>query len=385
MIRNLNDNAIDTWVAHKIEKTGLVRINEKQMAFWRPVMERVVLSLSDQQLIAGLSILTAGFLKHCSISVYHFSIVGDLAWFSCNVHMTTLNLLNSHLRAHPTLRNSRVFLMTVMLIMMLAALVLQGHRDWYDSYNCDAQCVFDNLLGNISGSPAYWMKINICMLIYGYGGSFLCLYEGLSNAFILYFWTIPVTRMRNGIITLGRLKAYLGTSPAIVAFPAWLAVGTAEILLAIILSVYIAIAALLGSTVVSLYVDVFYFAYGVWGFTQDRATASLDMVGNENEMGFGQIVAPLLLASTIMTFQEVYIGAEPHGLSIFIIGTLLILTDQLAKERSLESETGAPDWIKPLADPAQDVEMTFDHDGPPVYPWEPEPVLRQRRVNTMDM
>lgn len=308
MIQNLNDNAIDTWVAHKIDKIGLIKIDEKQMAFWRPVMERVVLTLSDQQLIAGLAILTAGFLKHCSISVYHFSLVGDLAWFSCNVHMTTLNLLNSYFRAHPTLRNSRVFLMTVMLIMMLAAIVLQGHRHWYDSYNCDAQCVFDDLLGNISGSPAYWMKLNICMLIYGYGGSFLCLFERLSNAFILYFWTTPVMRMRYGLISLGRLKAYLRASSSIAAFPAWLAVGAAEILLAIILRVYITIAALLGSTVVNLYVDVFYFAYGVWGFTQDRATASSDMVGNENEMGFGQIVAPLLLASTIMTFQESYIG-----------------------------------------------------------------------------
>lgn len=385
MIQNLNDNAIDTWVAHKNEKIGLVRIDEKQMAFWRPVMERVVLSLSDQQLIAGLSILTAGFLKHCSISVYHFSLVGDLAWFSCNVHMTTLNLLNSHLRARPTLRNSRVFLMTVMLIMMLAATVLQGHRDWYDSYNCDAQCMFDNLLGNISGSPAYWMKINICMLVYGYGGSFLCLYEGLSNAFILYFWTIPVTKMRSGIISLGRLKAYLRTSTSIVAFPAWLAVGAAEILLAIILIVYITIAALLGSTVVSLYVDVFYFAYGVWGFTQDRATASSDMVGNENEMGFGQIVAPLLLASTVMTFHEVYIGMQPHGLSIFISNAPLIQTDQRAKDHPLESPSQVPDWIKPLADPTQDIEMTFDNDGPPVYPWEPEPVLRQRRINTGDL
>ena len=271
-------------------------------------MEKVVLSLSDQQLIAGLAILTAGLLKHCSISVYHFSIVTDLAWFSSNVHLTTLNVLTQYHRARPTLRNWRVCLMVTTLIMMLAVTVLQGHYAWYESYNCDAQCLFDDLLGNVSGSPASWMELNIFLLVFGYGNSFLYLYEPLWTFFETYFWTIPVRRTRSGIVNLRQKRTDLRASGSIVAFPAWLMVGSAELLMAMILVVYVVIAALLGSTVFSLYVDVLWFAYGLWGIISDRAIASSDMAGNENEMGFGQIVAILLLASTILTFREAYVG-----------------------------------------------------------------------------
>lgn len=63
---------------------------------------------------------------------------------------------------------------------------------------------------------------------------------------------------------------------------------------------------------------------------------------------------------------------------------LLIRADELIKERSSEVMPTVLDRIKPLADTAEDLQMTFANEGPPVYPWEPEPVLRQRRVNTGD-
>ncbi|SLM40055.1 hypothetical protein LPUS_10746 [Lasallia pustulata] len=365
MIESWNDNAIDDWTARKIQRTGLLRISDKRKDFWRPVMEKVVLSLSDQQLIAGLAILTAGFLKHCSISVYHFAIVTDLAWFSSNVHLTTLNVLTRYHRARPTMRNWRVCLMVVTLVMMLAATVLQGHWAWYDSYNCDAQCLFDDLLGNVSGSPAFWMELNIFLLVFGYGGSFIYLYEPLWTKFEMFFWTVPVKRTRSGIVALHQKRMDLRASGSMVAFPAWFVLGSAEILLAMIMVFYVIVAALLGSTVFSLYVDILWFAYGLYGIITDRASASSDMAGNENEMGFGQIVAILLLASTILTCREAYV-------------------DELIKERSSEVMPTVLDRIKPLADTAEDLQMTFANEGPPVYPWEPEPVLRQRRVNTGD-
>lgn len=308
MIQNWNDNAIDAWAAERIKKINLLRISDKQKDFWRPVMEKVVLSLSDQQLIAGLAILTAGFVKHCSISVYHFSIVVDLAWFSSNVHLTTLNVLTRYHRARPTLRNGRVCLMVITLVMMLAATVLQGHWAWYDSYNCDAQCLFDDLLGNVSGSPASWMDFNIFLLVFGYGTSFIGLYEPLWTFFEEYSWTIPVKRTRSGIVFLHQKRTDLRASDSIAALPAWLVLGAVEISLAVILVFYVVIAALLGSTVFSLYVDIFWFGYGLWGIIADRDSGSSSMAGKENEMGFGQIVAILLLASTILTFREAYVG-----------------------------------------------------------------------------
>lgn len=42
-------------------------------------LRRFVLALSDQQLVTGLAILIAGYIKRCSMSQYHFNIVKALA------------------------------------------------------------------------------------------------------------------------------------------------------------------------------------------------------------------------------------------------------------------------------------------------------------------
>lgn len=51
--------------------------------FWRKIVERVVLGLSDQQLVTGTAILSVGLYRvppsHGHISFYHFSILADLA------------------------------------------------------------------------------------------------------------------------------------------------------------------------------------------------------------------------------------------------------------------------------------------------------------------
>lgn len=93
------------------------------------VMERMVLLLSDYQLLFGTAMLVAGLWKHCSISVYHFTIVIQLSWFS-NTHMTSLSVLKCYLQERPTLRNWRVCIMVFMLIMMLVALVLTSTPLW---------------------------------------------------------------------------------------------------------------------------------------------------------------------------------------------------------------------------------------------------------------
>lgn len=52
-------------------------------------LRRFVLALSDQQLVTGLAILIAGYIKRCSMSQYHFNIVKALAWFSSTIHLST--------------------------------------------------------------------------------------------------------------------------------------------------------------------------------------------------------------------------------------------------------------------------------------------------------
>ena len=45
-------------------------------------LERFLLTLSDQQLVTGLAVLIAGYMRMCSMPLYYFNIIASLAWFS---------------------------------------------------------------------------------------------------------------------------------------------------------------------------------------------------------------------------------------------------------------------------------------------------------------
>ena len=142
LLRGYDDNAIDGWVFRNLQKLRFLRISSERKNFWRPIIERLVLLLSDYQLLFGVAILIAGFWKHCSISVYHFSIVVDLAWFS-NTHMTSLSVLKCYLQERKTLRNWRVCMMVLMMAMMLLAIILASTPTWNANLSCPAQCLFE--------------------------------------------------------------------------------------------------------------------------------------------------------------------------------------------------------------------------------------------------
>jgi proteasome lid subunit RPN8/RPN11 len=57
--------------------------------------------LSDQQLITGASILIIGYMKHCTITQYHFYIVSLLGWISFTTHQPTVTILQKYLIARP--------------------------------------------------------------------------------------------------------------------------------------------------------------------------------------------------------------------------------------------------------------------------------------------
>ena len=84
-------------------------------------LERFLLTLSDQQLVTGLAVLIAGYSKTCSMSIFYFNVVGSLAWFSSATHLATLGVLRKYLIAHGTVRDWRVFAMGLLLIMLLVA------------------------------------------------------------------------------------------------------------------------------------------------------------------------------------------------------------------------------------------------------------------------
>lgn len=87
----------------------------------RIALERFLLALSDQQLVTGLAVLIAGYMKMCSMPIYYFNIVASLAWFSSGTHLATIGALREYLISHPVLRNWRVIAMLAVLALLILA------------------------------------------------------------------------------------------------------------------------------------------------------------------------------------------------------------------------------------------------------------------------
>ena len=282
------------------------------------VSEKVILNLSDQLLLTGTAVLIAGFWTHCTISVYHFALTSDLAWFASNVHLITLVVLLEYLQDRPTLRNWRAVLMGCMAIFLTASTIMQGHRDWYNSWPYDAQYVFNDLsFASIGGLPAVWMYVSLALIITGYAPSIVGLYKparrfakmwlhdkpaAASERFIRYCeskrgeiitQTTPRTQVR------GLLYSFLE--------------ACAKTCLKCYISLYKILAALNDSRWFNLMFCLAWFGLGLASVFGDRNIPRRDMDGTENAMTFGQIVPILLLSSTLLVAGEAYFGSVTLG------------------------------------------------------------------------
>jgi hypothetical protein len=167
--------------------------------FWSRVMERLVLGFSDQQLVTGTAMLLVAFIRvppsQGRISVYHFTIIADLAWYSANTHVLTLFVLKEYFRAtdHKALRFWRMLGMIIMALFFFAAQIVTGHKYWYDQekrpaseafydfegvrymlpqfdgFGCPVECIMKDLYKNIGDEPRNWTVANIMLLCWGYG------------------------------------------------------------------------------------------------------------------------------------------------------------------------------------------------------------------------
>lgn len=306
IIRGYEDNALDVWILGRLQRFATFRPSGQRTAFWQPVVERLILTLSDQQLLVGIAILTAGFLKHCSISVYHFAIVVDLGWFSSNTHMTTLFVLLDFFIDHPPQRDWRVALMAIILIAMIVASILEGNRYWFDYWSAPAQCLWNDLRGNVAGAPAGWMASDIVLLVLGYGTRILRLYG--SGFLYKLFFLAPLAKIRHDLNTLQAKRAALGSANSLKASVLRIISALGQGILWTMVKVFSGIGITLHSIAINLCFDIFWFAFGCWGLRIDRDIPASKMDGNENEWGFGQIVPVLLLCSTVSIFKDIYLG-----------------------------------------------------------------------------
>ena len=380
-------NPIDFWTFKAIGGLVRIRLTVKQREFWIPVIEKIVLSLSDQQLLVGIAVLVAEFWTHCSISVYHFTIASDLAWFSATIHLITLNYLIKYLRWRPVHRDWRVALMICLAILLAASCVVQGHSDWWDSWAYDAQCLFSDLGGNVSGGPAHWMYANLYVISSSFLVAIIKLYETSSDFVDKWLFEKPRAFLEGKTQIMrtrkGQLSSYKTFKTEIRKW--WITVELGMIAMTHI--THLSLVALITSQITSLVYNLFWFAYSLYNLVGDRYLPPSMLDGTANKMSFGQIVPILLLSSTIFVVREAYDG---RALTLVLASEWLTSEkiDQILRQVQEEGSKEAPEIrsiASQLAAPlASETEQPFYMMGAPQDQEDDvEPlVMLPRRVDT---
>ncbi|KAH6638038.1 hypothetical protein C7974DRAFT_153026 [Boeremia exigua] len=83
----------------------------RSVAFWSRVLSKNLLAFSDTQLLTGLAIQFTALIKHCSMSVYHFRIVTDLAFLTTVTHLLTVVALRNYFVKNKWINLPRIFFM----------------------------------------------------------------------------------------------------------------------------------------------------------------------------------------------------------------------------------------------------------------------------------
>ncbi|KAL8898617.1 MAG: hypothetical protein Q9207_006611 [Kuettlingeria erythrocarpa] len=93
-------------------------------------VESTILTISDLQLITSVAILVSGYVQLSKgISLYHWTNIVDLAWFSALTHLATLTSLRHFFRSRPIVASARVILMGLVLVLLSVAFFPTGFHN----------------------------------------------------------------------------------------------------------------------------------------------------------------------------------------------------------------------------------------------------------------
>lgn len=333
--RRKGQNQVDDFILIVLQRPFGPSKRDMHNDFWIPIVQKVILCLSDQLLLTGMAISVAAFALHCTISVYHVTIVSDLVWFSSNVHLTTLRVLDSYFRERTTQRNWRVLLMVIMAFFLITITVWQGHWACYNSEQFNAQCLFQDLpndsvfttsqsfliagtahssfwlAGAIGGKPGFEMIILLVVLVFSYSITLIALFPSFEGPITTWTYSKPLGALDKSLKFL-RKRAWPEKGKA--KFRSGIPVE--QVLSATLYGInyvirffFIVAGHAFTSYSIILIGDFAWFAYGVYCLLADRDIPNESpMTGDESAMGFGQIIPILLLSSIILTSKEAYDG-----------------------------------------------------------------------------
>lgn len=271
----------------------------------------LILSLSDTQLVTGIAILVPACYKlnEGTISVYHLSIVMDLAWIASNTYLLTLLVVSHRYRAKDSIGSTQnparkihfSIILRILFMLMLAGMLLyhswvSAYIHWADIFPCPATCVIQPSVRQQGGEPLSWTISNFVLVIYAY-----------TFTFIRFSTTIRSTwleSVRSHIVVSKNHQTAGPTSTGTI----WRCCKAAmwAIVQSIRIYVLTPIWYFLASEFESVAEQVVWFGLGIYWTLSDRYWGHYEMspdeIVAEDTWGFGQIVPVVLILIPLLQF-----------------------------------------------------------------------------------
>lgn len=312
------DNKIDLWVARRLQSCRLQRKPLADSETTLTVIEKVALSLSDQHLLLCLALLTAGTGRLCMVSCYDFLIIDNLAWVSTMTHAISLSVLAQYFRSHrSSLRHLRLVLMTIILLWMIAFEFLGAHHDLW-TYCIPMMCSISQIKDHIYGQSLYWLVSDISLLFLAYIIGVCAMYEA-GEKFVAHevFGNPRRTLERKeeeadeDLRLLRASRPYSVTAHGALWDPSMLLemfVLSRSLLFTTLRFILRCVELLYDSIARQAFFNVCWYVYSVFWIIFIRSRSPTIMEGNQDEMGFGQIVPIVLLLATFFVWREASAG-----------------------------------------------------------------------------
>jgi hypothetical protein len=267
----------------------------------------LTLSLNDTQLVSTLVFLIAGLIQlDQGITVYHFSIVVNLAWMASATQLVGFMVMILWVQKvgqgskipHPYLpmRIMRSVLITTEFALLARVSYIQGNQDWDDSYGCPVRCLSENVR-DIGGPPSQWMVANFVLLAWTLIDSIALLFKRTREQLKGLYVDIKGALINRELLLRGleTLNMMVSTIYCLAAY--------ACVIMRLLLIVY-------SSITFNVTVEIGWFILGAVFLFQDRRWARGYFAEKgeslEDQWGFGQIFPLAMLTLPILVTIQAY-------------------------------------------------------------------------------
>ncbi|KUJ08103.1 uncharacterized protein LY89DRAFT_789336 [Mollisia scopiformis] len=277
---------------------------------WGEAFQKLVLSMSDQQIITGIALMVSAITRlRCGISAYHWQITIYLVWFSSFTHLATLTFLRGYLHENSPMRVWRFCFMNILILLLLAALVPTGNRNWLPDEGPDltgspAWCLFKYHSRGVNVTSFTTMLFSVLVLCISYATRAIKLFQWSSKYSRLILRTKPGNVLKSHIQKLYRGRENAKTKRWIFSIPY-------NILSAVLLVVRSWM-----DVLESMLWEITWLLIAlIWGTLRLFATRNSTIDENynileENSWGFGQCLPTAMLLLLLFSGIETYIETK---------------------------------------------------------------------------